>query len=99
MPNTFKSPWTPEKIKNLRRHFSLNQAGLALILGLKQQRISEWELGKHSMKQAYTQLLDSAEKKLVAIRRQAGADKRRYEKLILEVFGVELQYKEVVRGD
>jgi DNA-binding transcriptional regulator YiaG len=37
--------WDPDLIRALRGHLGLNQAGLAEILGVRQQTVSEWERG------------------------------------------------------
>lgn len=37
--------WDAELIRALRRHLGVNQAGLADLLGVRQQTVSEWETG------------------------------------------------------
>jgi DNA-binding XRE family transcriptional regulator len=40
--------WDPELIRALRGHLGLNQAGLADVLGVRQQTVSEWERGTYA---------------------------------------------------
>lgn len=40
--------WDAEMIRALRVHLGVNQAGLAEILGVRQQTISEWETGAYA---------------------------------------------------
>ncbi len=40
--------WDAELIRALRAHLGVNQAGLAEILGVRQQTISEWETGAYA---------------------------------------------------
>src|SRR3990172_7619685 len=37
--------WDAEMIRALRRHLAVDQAGMADVLGVRQQTISEWETG------------------------------------------------------
>jgi ribosome-binding protein aMBF1 (putative translation factor) len=37
--------WDGQAVLALRRHMGLNQAGLAEVLGVRQQTVSEWERG------------------------------------------------------
>lgn len=97
--NVYKSHWTAEKLKMFRKEFLLNQTNLALLLGTPQQRISEWEVGMHSMKQAYTRLMDNLKERLVAILRQALEDEAEYRRLVMKSFGVELKGTSGRHGD
>ncbi len=40
--------WDGELIRALRAHLGVNQAGLAEILGVRQQTVSEWETGAYT---------------------------------------------------
>ena len=40
--------WDADMIRALRRHLATDQAGLAEILGVRQQTISEWETGVYA---------------------------------------------------
>ena len=42
---TYKVEWNPERIKALRDHLGMTQRQLADELGVRQQTISEWEVG------------------------------------------------------
>jgi len=41
----YKVDWSPERIKALREHLGMTQRQLADELGVRQQTISEWEVG------------------------------------------------------
>ncbi len=66
--------WDADLIRGLRRHLGVNQAGLADLLGVRQQTVSEWETGVYSPTRSRSKHLA-----LVAERAgfayQAGADK------------------------
>jgi hypothetical protein len=40
--------WDGQAVIALRRHMGLNQAGLAQVLGVRQQTVSEWERGVYT---------------------------------------------------
>jgi len=40
--------WDGQAVLALRRHMGLNQAGLAEVLGVRQQTVSEWERGVYA---------------------------------------------------
>ncbi|OGO15710.1 MAG: hypothetical protein A2Y93_12875 [Chloroflexi bacterium RBG_13_68_17] len=40
--------WDSDLIRALRRHLGVNQAGLADLLGVRQQTVSEWETGMYA---------------------------------------------------
>jgi hypothetical protein len=40
--------WDGQAVLALRRHMGLNQAGLAEVLGVRQQTVSEWERGSYA---------------------------------------------------
>lgn len=40
--------WDAELVRALRAHLGVNQAGLAEILGVRQQTVSEWETGAYA---------------------------------------------------
>ncbi len=45
---TYKVEWNPERIKALRDHLRMTQRQLADELGVRQQTISEWEVGVYA---------------------------------------------------
>lgn len=49
--------WDSEMIKALRQHMGATQAELAEEIGVRQQTISEWELGLYQPKRAMSKLL------------------------------------------
>jgi len=49
--------WDREQIQSLRRHLGLTQRELAETLGVRQQTISEWEIGIYKPRGASTTLL------------------------------------------
>jgi DNA-binding XRE family transcriptional regulator len=59
--------WDPALIRALREHLGLNQAGLAEVLGVRQQTISEWERGSYTPTRA-------SEKHLTLVAERAGFD-------------------------
>ncbi|WP_322817865.1 helix-turn-helix domain-containing protein [Tepidiforma sp.] len=54
---TGQGEWTPERVAALRRRLGLSQAGLARLLGVRQQTVSEWETGLHRPRGASARLL------------------------------------------
>lgn len=54
---TGQEEWTPERVAALRRRLGLSQAGLARLLGVRQQTVSEWETGLHRPRGASVRLL------------------------------------------
>lgn len=53
-----QAKWNKNSIRALRRHLGLTQAGLAKILGTRQQTISEWESGVYKPRGATVTLLN-----------------------------------------
>ena len=49
--------WTGEDVRALRTHMQLTQEELSMRLGIRQQTISEWEVGKHRPRGASRTLL------------------------------------------
>ena len=49
--------WDAEGVRALRRHLGLTQEDLSERLGMRQQTVSEWELGKHRPRGASRTLL------------------------------------------
>ena len=49
--------WDSQRIKALRQHLGLTQAGLAGEMGTRQQTISEWEVGMYKPRGTSTTLL------------------------------------------
>ncbi len=49
--------WDAEGVRALRQHLGLTQEELSVQLGMRQQTISEWELGKHRPRGASRTLL------------------------------------------
>ncbi len=48
----YKVEWKPETIKALREHMDMTQRELAEELGVRQQTISEWEIGMYIPRRA-----------------------------------------------
>lgn len=88
----FQTTWTAEKIKQMRAQYSLSQHSLALLLRTPQQRISEWESGRHTMRRLYSEALTSLDEKLMKIQNRTRTTKGFHEQ-IAEVFGVQLEKK------
>ena len=60
MPNQYRvnrPQWDSERIRALRRHLGLTQRGLADMLGIRQQTISEWEKERYRPRGASVTLL------------------------------------------
>ena len=49
--------WDAQRIKALRKHLRLTQAGMAEQLGMRQQTVSEWEVGLYQPRGASARLL------------------------------------------
>jgi DNA-binding transcriptional regulator YiaG len=49
--------WDSERIKALRKHLKLTQAELADKLGMRQQTVSEWEVGEYKPRGASAKIL------------------------------------------
>jgi DNA-binding transcriptional regulator YiaG len=69
----YQTHWTPKQIKMFREENLLTQLHLAILLNTCQQRISEWEMGIHSVKRAYSTLLDQVREKVERIHRGSGS--------------------------
>jgi len=54
---TKRSQWDGEQVQALRRHLGLTQRQLAERMGVRQQTISEWEIGMYQPRGASTTLL------------------------------------------
>lgn len=50
--------WDGEAVRALREHLALNQQGLAEVLGVRQQTISEWETGVYAPSRGRSKHLD-----------------------------------------
>jgi hypothetical protein len=50
--------WSAEAVRALREHLGLNQAGMAEVLGVRQQTISEWETGVYEPSRGRSKHLD-----------------------------------------
>jgi len=55
---TGKAQWDGEMVRALREHLGLNQAGMADVLGVRQQTISEWETGVYEPTRGRSKHLD-----------------------------------------
>ena len=53
-----KTRWDGEMIRALRQHLGTNQAGMAEVLGVRQQTISEWETGAYEPSRGRSKHLD-----------------------------------------
>ena len=49
--------WDAGRIKALREHLDMTQAGMAGQMGIRQQTVSEWELGQYEPRGASARLL------------------------------------------
>lgn len=49
--------WDAGRIKALRKHLKLTQAGMAEQLGARQQTVSEWEIGQYQPRGTSAKLL------------------------------------------
>lgn len=50
--------WSPAEVRALRTHLGLTQEELSRRLGMRQQTVSEWEVGKHRPRGASLTLLN-----------------------------------------
>ncbi len=50
--------WPPEEVRALRRRLGVSQQGLAGLLGVRQQTVSDWETGLHAPQGASRRLLE-----------------------------------------
>ena len=55
---TYETEWDAEKIKALRDHLGLTQQQLAEELGVRQQTISEWEVGVYAPRRSTSKYLN-----------------------------------------
>ncbi len=53
-----KSVWNRQRIRALRQHLGLTQAGMANELGTRQQTVSEWEIGMYKPRGTSVTLLN-----------------------------------------
>jgi DNA-binding transcriptional regulator YiaG len=53
--------WTSKSIRAFRNKHHMTQEELAILLGCRQQTVSEWETELYTPKNAYSQLLDQVE--------------------------------------
>jgi DNA-binding transcriptional regulator YiaG len=51
--------WDAEGVRALRQHLGLTQEELSARLGMRQQTVSEWEVGKHRPRGASRTLLST----------------------------------------
>ncbi len=82
--------WTPEKILEFRVKYHLSQINLAMLLGTAQQRVCEWETGKHAMKRPYSTLLDALDGRLSTFHIAAKGIRTMFRKFVLEAYKVEV---------
>lgn len=57
-PGTKPHRWTPERILALRKHMGCTQADFARRLGIRQQTVSEWEIGVYAPRGASVTVLE-----------------------------------------
>lgn len=53
----YKTEWTPEKIRALRKYLGVTQQELVEQLGMRQQTISEWETGVYKPRRSSQKFL------------------------------------------
>lgn len=51
------SGWDARRIRALREHLEMSQAAMAEQMGIRQQTVSEWELGRYEPRGASARLL------------------------------------------
>jgi DNA-binding transcriptional regulator YiaG len=52
-----KEHWDAERIRKLRRHMGMTQQEMSEELGIRQQTVSDWELGYHRPRGGMARLL------------------------------------------
>jgi DNA-binding transcriptional regulator YiaG len=52
-----KYDWDADSIRELRRHMGMTQQQMSEELGIRQQTVSDWELGYHQPRGGMTRLL------------------------------------------
>jgi DNA-binding transcriptional regulator YiaG len=52
-----KYDWDSDSIRELRRHMGMTQQEMSEELGIRQQTVSDWELGYHQPRGGMTRLL------------------------------------------
>jgi DNA-binding transcriptional regulator YiaG len=57
-PYRVERTWDADDIRALRRHLGVTQEELSARLGMRQQTVSEWEVGKHRPRGASVTLLN-----------------------------------------
>jgi DNA-binding transcriptional regulator YiaG len=57
MEKAKKGSWDARRIKALREHMDMSQAVMAGQMGIRQQTVSEWELGQYEPRGASARLL------------------------------------------
>lgn len=92
----FVTPWTPEKLIKFRKSYHLSQKSLSILLRTTQQRVSEWELGKFTMKRRYSGKMEDLLAILKVISRQVwhkpyGKRRTKFVRLIKEKTGLEIE--------
>ena len=49
--------WDAQAVRQLRRHMGMSQQELAKHLGVRQQTVSDWEIGKHQIQRHLQRML------------------------------------------
>lgn len=57
-PYRVTQAWSAAEVRALRQHLGVTQEELSLRLGMRQQTVSEWEVGKHRPRGASLTLLN-----------------------------------------
>lgn len=57
-PYRTERAWSAEEVRALRQHLGLTQESFSERLGMRQQTVSEWEVGKHRPRGASITLLN-----------------------------------------
>lgn len=70
--------WDKDSIRALRVKYGLTQELFAHIIGIRQQTVSEWELGQYKPENAYRYLLDNLEDHLAFIWMKSQQDKKEF---------------------
>lgn len=65
--------WNAKSIKSMRERFHLRQHQFAMVLGARQQTVSEWEVELYAPTNAYQKLLTHVEGELTKTFERVGA--------------------------
>lgn len=78
--------WDKNTVRELREKYNLSQQLFALIVGTRQQTISEWELGIYKPMNAYARVLTAVEAELERLWVSAKKNEDYFQGILTEVF-------------